>query len=339
MAEGSGGSAGKIRQRCREANCGVTCMDINYISIIAEIGVAIATGVLAYITYLSVKSSKSTLEALKIQVEIARKEFENKQIELEKPQIIDQLREVLNPLYIKVDGELNQIEEKSLLWKSQAFGKPSQFFQLKPSAEFYFEAEITSRRGLKILEISITFPTFRDLCQKRYNIHISISDLFKKIYQEINTPDFDAKIGELIYKKNQSHDVFTDQGICIDYVITLSDFDEYGAPAKYYDISVNIFQKTIVNMRIAELLGQRVISRDDTEQLIISEYYSYRTDLEVLLKPETFDKYSKSFHSLIEELKTLDIQLRNDITKIKMEYREKYHLSDNEYWAIFQNTS
>ena len=59
----------------------------------------------------------------------------------------------------------------------------------------------------------------------------------------------------------------------------------------------------------------------------------------VLLKNDSFENYSNIFHALIEDLKTTDIQLKIEITKIRMEYREKYHLSEKECWQILQKTS
>lgn len=314
-------------------------IDSNIITIIIEISVTLTTVILAYFTYQSVRISRITLEALKDQVDIAKHDFENKQTELEKPQIIDQLREVINPLSIKVDGEIIQLNEKLLLWNSHTSRNSDHFFPLKSSADFYFEADVTSRIGLIIHEISISYPGVQELSQKRYNIHISISDLFKKIYQEIKTPDFENKIGELIYKKNQSHEVYSDRGGPFnDYVVSLYEYDE-DFISRPMDIPVDVFESTIINMRIAELLGQRIISRNDPERMIISEYPSYEKDMEVLLKNDKFENDSKKFHALIEDLKKTDLQLKNEITKIRLEYRDKYHLDDKEYWAIFKNTS
>lgn len=309
-------------------------IDGDLIVIIADVGVALGTLALAYVTYLSVKSSKESLDSLKDQVEIARLEFENKQIDLEKPVILDQLQKVLNPLSIKVDGEIAQLNEKLLLWKSQTSKNSDQFFPLKQSADFYSEADVTSRIGLIIHEISISYPIIQELAQKRYNIHISISDLFKKTYQEIKTPDFENKIGELISKKNQSHEVYSDRGGPFnDYVVSLYEYDE-DFISRPLDIPVNVFESTIINMRIAQLLGQRVLSRNDPEQMIMSEYPRYEKDMEVLLKNDSFENYSKIFHALIEDLKETDILLKNEITKIRMVYREKYHLSEKECWEV-----
>ena len=321
------------------ANWLIFGIDSDLIVIWAQIGVAIGTGALAVVTYLTVKTSKETLDSLKIQIDIAKQDFENKQAELEKPRIIDQLQEVINSLSLKVDGEITQLNEKLLLWKSQTPRNSGQFFPLKPSADFYFEADVTSRIGLIIHEISICYPVMQELSQKRYNLHISISDLFKKIYQEIKTPDFENKIGELIFKKNQSHEVYSDRGAPFnDYVVSLYEFDE-DIISRPMDIPVNVFESTIINMRIAELLGQWVLSRNDPERMIISEYPSYEKDMEVLLKNDSFENYSNIFHALIEDLKTTDIQLKIEITKIRMEYREKYHLSEKECWQILQKTS
>ena len=99
-------------------------MDGNIVQVYAEIGVSICTLILALATiYLawytskSVQTSRDTLESLKTQVKIAKDEFENKQAQLAKPQIIDQLHHVLNPLRSNIIPEIRLLNENLFFWK------------------------------------------------------------------------------------------------------------------------------------------------------------------------------------------------------------------------------
>jgi hypothetical protein len=312
-------------------------VDSSIITICTELAVALTTVILAYFTYQSVKISRITLDSLKDEVDLAKKDFENKQTELEKPQIVDQLREVINPLYEKIDLEINQIDEKSLLWKSEVSGGCTLFFRTRSSGEFYTEANINTRSGIIVYEINASFPSFKELCQKRYKIHLSIVDLFAKIYQLMKEPHIDGKIVELISKKNPSIEIYDINNEYLFDAIPLWNIDK-GTPP-YFEIPVSDFQMMIINAAIAEMLGQRSVPHDSYDKTIISVFPTYENDMKNVLKSESFGECSKSFHSLIEELKFTNTQLKNEILKIKMEYREKYHLNDKEYWAIFKNTS
>lgn len=312
------------------ANWLIFGIDGDLIVIWAEIGVAFGTIALAIVTYLTVKTSKETLDSLKSQIDIAKKEFENKQIILEKPQIIDQLQRVVNPLSNKIDQELNQIDEKSLLWNSKKIGKPEKFFKIDSSIEFYNEADTTTRIGTIINEIRARFPEFIELCQKRRKIFLSIADLFEKIYHEIEKPEIDNKIGELIYKKNLSHEVFFDSGYSDEMVDLIDYYDEIPTP---YQIPLTNFSNTIINIGIAKMLMQRINTQDIFDRMICLEFSSYENDFQNLLGSETATNYSKIFSQIIEDLKDIDLQLKTEIVKIRVSYKENYHLNDNECWT------
>ena len=229
-------------------------IDSNVIGIIAEIGVALATGVLAFYTYQSVKTSKNTLDSLKKQVDIASKDFENKQIELEKPQIIDQLQRVINPLLIKIDNELNQIEENSFLWNSNAHGKYAKFFKSIPSEEFHNESDITTQIGVIINGVSKSFPIVKELCEKRYKIYLSFVELFTKIYQEINQEDNEIKICKLIFRENPPYEVYSGSGYC-EVNVTLWDSDLEDPTS--IEISSDDFYQAMINILIAKMLSTK----------------------------------------------------------------------------------
>jgi hypothetical protein len=150
-------------------------------------------------------------------------------------------------------------------------------------------------------------------------------------------PNIDEKIVELISKKNPSIEIFGDDNEYQYDAIPLYDVDE-DIPTPI-EIPLTDFQMMIINAAITEMLGQRIVPHHSYEKTIIYEFSSYENDMNNLLKTESFDECSKSFDSLIEELKSTDTQLKNEILKIKMEYREKYHLNNKEYWTISKNTS
>ncbi len=313
-------------------------IDGDLIVIWAQIGVAFGTIALAYVTYLTVINSKETLDSLKNQIDIAQKEFENKQIELEKPQIIDQLQEIINPLSEEINQELNQIDEKSLLWKSRGYRGDSLFFQLKPSSDFYTDTDINTRFGIIIYEINTVFPVFKELCQKRYILYLSLSDLFKKIHNEYKVTLIDEKIVQLIQKNNPPLEQYDYENDYTYYTVRISEYED-GIPIDDEDFPVEEFKQSIIDICLSELLSQRIIPHNKYEKMIVSEYSSYEKELKILLNNQSFDENSRSFHSIIEQLRLIDTTLKNEILKIKMEYREKYHLNDKEYWAIFKNTS
>jgi hypothetical protein len=161
--------------------------------------------------------------------------------------------------------------------------------------------------------------------------------LFEKIHQETKEPKIIEKINELLLKNNPPVETYDIDNEYLYDVIPLYDVDEE-VPTPI-EIVASDFRLTIINIAIAEMLEQRIVPHDGEERAIMSEFSSYKNEMKEILTTESFGELSKLFHPLIEELKSIDTELKNEILKIKMGYREKYHLDDKEYWAIFKNTS
>ena len=322
-------------------------IDSNIVGIYANIGVAIGTFILAvgtiilgWYTYKSVQTSNATLEFLRTQVDIAKKDFENKQTELEKPQIIDQLQYVLNPLRNILEIEGRQINDRLDFWESFKTKESYLYRPEKDFHEFYDEPSTTTQLGSIISNIDSRNPNFSKICNERHKIILRIYDLFRELFDEIKKEGVIKKIDESI-KKNSGYvcepaglDAYNEQqyneAIKIDYFDPNDD-----PPFSSYYIDLGFYITTLFNVSVANFLTQR-ISPKSSDEPIIQDCSGGNNELNDFFCSLQINKYSERFKSLINGLKTVDNRLLTKIDEIRLFYQNKYHLTDEELWKINQ---
>lgn len=314
-------------------------IDGNIVQIYAEIGVSICTLILALATiYLakytskSVQTSRDTLESLKTQVKIAKDEFENKQAQLDKPQIIDQLHHVLNPLRSNIIPEIRQLNENLFFWKFLRFRESSRT-PIKRVDQFYDNPDPSTSLGLIIYNIDSQNSNFSKMCHDRHNLFLKIRDVVNEVYVEIKKQRFDEKIDLLI--KNRDDYIRQPDGLnrfneqTYNEFVQLFYFDE-DLPVSCA-ISFDTFKSTIIDVGVAKFFSQRP-DTDDSSSIIIQEFSDYEDEFKTFFSSEKFKEIEKKFQSQLNELKEIDDTLLKNIDEIRLFRRQKYHLDQDECW-------
>lgn len=293
------------------------------ISTIANLGVAVGTGLLAYYTYKSVKASEE-------QVVLARNS-------IEKPRILEKIHNTLNGIKNEMKIELRAIQQTDMVWligseQNNIYLAPL-VFPISPKKEFNLEfySLFTGPEALTTNQVIQSIKRIDENLRKRHEIYRFIDREFFRLENNIRTTEFDTRAGELLrdtnyhYKKSDgdapddTYDFF-----CWDELLE----ERVGSIRKshLYDI--------IVSLMISGIF--KPLKKDEFRLgclgfgFLVQELFPH---VEKLLQekpvPES-DKIKQKIQSYLANLTAIDECILADINSMKEAYRKKYILTDAE---------
>lgn len=316
-------------------------MEVNTLSIIdiiANVGVAIGTLFLAAVTWKSVQTTNQTLTELKNQVDLERKNIEYKQSELEKPQILEQLKNVFNPLKNSLDRELQNLSENVFFWESLRWYEGYKYSPNIIYSEFFDKPDPSNSLGLIIYNITINNENFLEECHKRHKIINEMFELLNQINNELKKKEIYQKINETLKKHS---DYIRHPNGCDPFgeqlwreAIQLVDYSlENGFSEQI--IPLDSYKAIFISTKMVDFLSEKVNPNDSLNQTIIQDSSGLmKEDFKVFFSLSEIKECPTKYHQLTKELKIVDESLVNKIKNIRLHYQKKYHLTNEELWII-----
>jgi hypothetical protein len=293
------------------------------ISTIANLGVAIGTGLLAYYTYKSVKASEE-------QVILARNS-------IEKPRILEKIHNTLNGIKNEMEIELRAIQQTDMVWligseQNNIYLAPL-VFPISPKKEFNleFHSLFTGPEALTTNQVFESIKRIDENLKKRHDRYRLIDQEFSRLESNIRTTEFDLRVKELLKKTK-----FRKKN---PYSPTPDDLYEFIYWDELTEIQVGSIQKRrlydiIVSLMISGIF--KPLKKDEfrlgclgfgflTQELFLH----IEKSLQEKPVPES-DTIKQKIQSHLTNLNEIDEKILADINTMKEAYRKKYILTDAE---------
>jgi hypothetical protein len=290
------------------------------ISTIANLGVAIGTGLLAYYTYKSVKTSEE-------QVKLARNS-------IEKPRILEKIHNALNSIKNEMDVELGAIDDTDLVWltgseRNNLYTVPL-VFPISPKKEFNvgFRQLFTGPEYIPTEQFSQIIGRVDENLNNRYDTYRLIDQELSRLEGNIRRDGLDQRINSLLLKlkffrlKPNADDSYS--------IIQIDDLDviKRGTIPKkqLYDIIVSIVISTLFKPLKKDELRLGCLGY----VFLTGELFPHIENSILDLPVPDADSVKKRVLSHLASLKGIDENILADINSMKEIYREKYILTEAE---------
>ena len=290
------------------------------ISTIANLGVAIGTGLLAYFTYKSVKTSEE-------QVKLTRNT-------IEKPRILEKIHHALNTIQNEMGGELRAIGETDLVWligseRNNLYTAPL-VFPISPKKEFNvgFRQLFTGPEYIPTEQFSQIIGRVGENLNKRYDTYRLIDQELSRLERNIRQNGLDQRINELLSKleifklEPNAGDSYT--------IFQITELEDI----KYSTISKKQLYDIIVSMVISTLF--KPLKKDELRLgclgyvFLTGELFPHIENSILDLPVPDADSVKKRVLLHLASLKGIDDSILADINAMKEIYREKYILTEAE---------
>jgi hypothetical protein len=289
------------------------------ISTIANIGVALGTGLLAYYTYKSVKASEE-------QVKLARNT-------IEKPRILEKIHTVLNGIGNEVEQEQRTITQSDLIWligseQNNIYLAPL-VFPISPKKDFNigFRRLFTGPEYIPAEQFSQIIERVDENLKKRLDSYRLIDQELSRLEGNIRQDRIDHRIDMLLSKLKIN-------SLRLDISVSPEIYSIYANNAKEAAISKAQLYDIIVSMVISTLF--KPLKKDELRLgclgygfLIYELFPHIAGSIQDQPIPDA-DAIKERILLHMETLKGLDEYILTDVNSMKEVYRQKYILTEKE---------
>jgi hypothetical protein len=289
------------------------------ISTVANFGVALGTVLLAYFTYKSVKASEE-------QVKLARNT-------IEKPRILEKIRETLNGIKSEMVLDLRTIQTMDIIWcdgiqQENIRGMPLSFpYPQKNDYHLGIRRIFSGPEFIPTDQFSQSIDRIDKNLKQRHDTYLKINSELSRLENIIKTDGFDKRVEHLLSKAT-----------------TLSLKQRNDAPPESYTIFRNNSQEgTIPKIQFHNIITSMLIETvlkplDQNDYRVACLGYGPLTkellphlNESIRNQPiQEADTIKRRLLELLEILKKLDESIIADIELMKGVYREKYTLTEKE---------
>jgi len=308
------------------------------IDTVANLGVAIGTlamafvtAIMAWLTHLSLKSSKE-------QLDMQKKQFMNQELEFAKEQVMDQIMFVINPLREELTFEIKKIQfppvdfHKSNEYQSLEFPftTSKRFFLAKSNL-----GELTMREvplDYIIRDQNKRYPSLGAVLEERHRLYLQISSNNADIENELQSESSEELLSALVEKYwfTQTEWMESEER---EYA-TAYIFEEEVVNGKtiqvspdVYAIPVHIFVDRITELLYYEIWDIDIRTVDCFDKDIVAYSSGIRRDFLEMKRDSGIWRSKEDVPDLLAELLRVDKGLITQIDAIVAEHKEIYRLS------------
>ncbi len=310
------------------------------IDTVANLGVAIGTlamafvtAIMAWLTHLSLKSSKE-------QLEMQKKQFMNQDLEFAKEQAMDQIVFIINPLREELIFEIKKIQSppvnfhKSNEYQSLEFPHTTskRFFLTKSNL-----GELTTREvplDYIIRDLNKRYPSLGTALEERHRLYLQISSNNADIENELQSESSKELLNELVEKYWFTQTEWMedeDREYATAYIDEYEDKIVNGKTLQVstgiYAIPVHTFIDRIIELLYYEIWDIDIRTVDCFDKDIVVYSSDIRRDSLEMKRDSEIWRSKENVPGLLAELLRVDKDLITQIDTIVAEYKERYHLS------------
>jgi hypothetical protein len=286
------------------------------VSTIANIGVAIGTGILAYFTYKSVKASET-------QVEISKKMVDG-------PLILENIQTIINPLQSELKNEIEAIESKELAWiipneDGNLYSRPLIFPISK--LKFFYEnfLDLFYTPGLRRdSRLQVLIDAIGSGIQERIVIFKKIDEVLYRFADDLDQSHFDKRVDDLLDST--------------DFKIIIQLPESTGLPEDLGRVSRSVLESnTITKTKAGNIIKSLIIStlfkplEKNDLRLVWTGDFGLTTKLYGKISQHLINdpvphsaEIKRSIESDLASLESLDKRILVSITMLKVIYQEIY---------------
>ena len=300
---------------------------------IGTLAMAVVTAVMAWLTHLSLKSSKE-------QLEMQKKRFMNQEMEFAKEQVMDQIKLIIHPLREELTFEINKIQFPPMNFY-ESNEHQSLEFPICNSKRFFLAkgnpGELTTREvplDYIIRDLNKKYPSLGAGLEKRHQLYLQLSSKIADIENELQSESSKELLDKLVkkYLFTQSEPIgYEDEECDVAYIEKYEDEIVNGeliqVPTDVYPIPVCMFIDRIVELLHYAFWDVDIRTVKHFDKDIIAYSSDIRRDFIEMNEGSDVWRLKKDVCDHLAELMRIDRDLITQIDTIVSEYKERYQLS------------
>lgn len=303
------------------------------LSTIANIFVAIGTMFLAIVTWKSVRASEKQVEILNDTFLLSEKAFSRQQI-------LDQIKNLLNPISLEITKELSIIKKMDICDNRFRFiglvkditkikcldlGSANSFVNIKDEPKWNPHQIYLRENNLELLELLKRREGLLTNCKLRFGS--MKSEIFKHT----------EKIEEIVIKKfdirSYEEEIGWDSYIPVDYVI-FHENNLDGGSINEAPVPMHDFLLILNSLMLADILNP--INREKFPfEFDINDYYNViRPEIFSLIEPTKIENFRDEIRKICDELNNTNGLILKNISEVIEKYIKNYHITSGELLTL-----
>jgi len=299
------------------------------LSIIANFLVAIATMILAFFTFQSVKASESG-------VAIANRALSIQQLAFTKAQIVDHINNFFLPLADELTSEIMHLSKLEIGYKMYNVDslipfKNNAFLDFW-QANYFDEIDSKNCQNPTIISLKKIFPEIFILLMKRHEIHLECKNEILNFISIIQK--YDKQITNYIdenYFKTVKPIENGNEIIEVDFIV-LSEYDpDNELLNKTIEINFSAFKESLRSLLICDIFTpiETITSPPNTDLKGI--YIRSKKNLQKIFKENEIDLFYEKIDHQVTELLIVNNKIKETADKIKEDYIINYGLTSKDF--------